>query len=141
MNVTHFDPYFYVPCPRGFASDDLEPFKNHLNVGISDRLHIPTLKYLQEVSGGDYVVRTELVKKQSLWGYKGDTPVNFIRIVTIDARNLPKVRDKYIPCLSSNSILSSHTRLRKSSMYLPRIVRRRYSHFRKQHRIHLTVHD
>ncbi|KAF9649950.1 hypothetical protein BDM02DRAFT_3227677 [Thelephora ganbajun] len=81
MNITHFDPYFYVPCPRGFASDDLEPFKNYLN----------------EVSGGDYVVRTELIKKQTLWGYKGDTPVNFIRIITIDARNLPKVRDKCIP--------------------------------------------
>ena len=32
MNVTHFDPYFYVPCPRGFTSSDLEPFKNYLNV-------------------------------------------------------------------------------------------------------------
>ena len=34
MNVTHFDPYFYVPCPRGFTAEDLEPFKNHLNVRL-----------------------------------------------------------------------------------------------------------
>ena len=44
MNVTHFDPYFYIPCPRGFASSDLEPFKNHLNVRIYNYLHMPILK-------------------------------------------------------------------------------------------------
>ena len=44
MNVTHFDPYFYVPCPRGFDSSDLEPFKNHLNVWIHNHSRIPTLK-------------------------------------------------------------------------------------------------
>ena len=32
VNVTHFDPYFYIPCPRGFGGDDLESFKNYLNV-------------------------------------------------------------------------------------------------------------
>lgn len=46
MNVTHFDPYFYVPCPRGFDRDDLEPFKNHLNVRTCNPLPILTLKYL-----------------------------------------------------------------------------------------------
>jgi len=34
MNVTHFDPYFYIPCPRGFTSEDLESFKNYLNVRL-----------------------------------------------------------------------------------------------------------
>lgn len=34
MNITHFDPYFYIPCPRGFTNSDLEPFKNHLNVRL-----------------------------------------------------------------------------------------------------------
>lgn len=43
MNVTHFDPYFYVPCPRGFTSNDLEPFKNYLNVRPLDRSYVPTL--------------------------------------------------------------------------------------------------
>jgi hypothetical protein len=46
MNVTHFDPYLYVPCPCGFTSNDLEPFKNHLNVRTCNFLPIPTLKYL-----------------------------------------------------------------------------------------------
>ena len=95
----------------------------------------------QEVSGGDHVARTELTKKQSLWGFKGDTPVNFIRIVTIDARNLPKVRDKYTPSPPNTPTLSFPTRLRKGSMFLPRFVRRRCSDFRKQHRIYPTVHD
>lgn len=46
MNVTHFDPYFYIPCPRGFTSNDLEPFKNHLNVWFFDFSHVSELNCL-----------------------------------------------------------------------------------------------
>ena len=46
MNVTHFDPYFYIPCPRGFASDDLEPFKNYLNVRLRNHPLAPRLTFL-----------------------------------------------------------------------------------------------
>jgi hypothetical protein len=97
--------------------------------------------FVQEVSGGDYVVRTELVKKQSLWGDKGDTPVDFIGIVTVDARSLPKVRDKCISGSPSSSTLPSPTRLRKSPMHLRRIVRCRHPDLRKQYRLYSPVHD
>ena len=46
MNVTHFDPYFYIPCPRGFTSKDLESFKDHLNVRLRNRSHETTLNRL-----------------------------------------------------------------------------------------------
>jgi len=46
MNVTHFDPYFYIPRPRGFAGDDLESFKNYLNVRHCKNPHILTLNRL-----------------------------------------------------------------------------------------------
>lgn len=36
----------------------------------------------------------ELTKKRSLWGYKGDDWVSFIKITVADQRSLPKVRDK-----------------------------------------------
>ena len=52
MNVTHFDPYFYIPCPRGFTSSDLESFKNHLNVRLCNHSHILTLNRLRRTFRG-----------------------------------------------------------------------------------------
>ncbi|KAI8974553.1 DNA polymerase family B-domain-containing protein [Trametes punicea] len=74
-HVTDFLPYFYIATPRGFSNDDIDSF----------------MRYLNTTSGG--VVRNlELVKKRSLWGYKGDDWVSFIKITLADQRSLPKVR-------------------------------------------------
>jgi hypothetical protein len=41
------------------------------------------------------VVRgVEVVKKRTLWGYKGDDWLQFIKITVDDPKNLPKVRDE-----------------------------------------------
>ncbi|KAI0766572.1 DNA polymerase family B-domain-containing protein [Trametes elegans] len=75
-HITDFLPYFYIATPRGFANDDAGPFMRYLN---------------NAVPGG--VVRdVELVKKRSLWGYKGDDWVSFVKITVADQRSLPRVR-------------------------------------------------
>ncbi|KAI5989332.1 DNA polymerase family B-domain-containing protein [Pisolithus albus] len=77
-NVTNFPPYFYVPVPRGFDASDLGPLMDALN----------------KAAGGHYVRKIEIVRKRSLWGYRGDDWIPFMKLVTSEARSLPKVRDK-----------------------------------------------
>lgn len=36
----------------------------------------------------------KVVKKRSLWGYKGDDMVMFLKIVFADQKSLTKIRDK-----------------------------------------------
>lgn len=50
---------------------------------------------MQRQLDGNYVVKTEIVQKRSLWGYKGDDWNPFIKITTSDPKSVPKVRDKY----------------------------------------------
>jgi len=68
MNVTHFDPYFYVPCPRGFTNDDLEPFKNHLNVWIYNQPLMPTLKCLCRKFQGVTMLHEQNLSKNKVSG-------------------------------------------------------------------------
>ncbi|OCH91039.1 hypothetical protein OBBRIDRAFT_887287 [Obba rivulosa] len=76
MYVRDFLPYFYVAAPRGFTKEDSFAFEQYLN---------------REGNGG--VVRhVELVLRRSLWGYKGDDFVPFIKITLDSPRSLPKVR-------------------------------------------------
>ena len=37
----------------------------------------------------------EVVKKRSLWGYRGDDWVPFFKLTITTPKDLPKVRDKY----------------------------------------------
>ncbi|KDQ61581.1 hypothetical protein JAAARDRAFT_31037 [Jaapia argillacea MUCL 33604] len=73
-HVTDFLPYFYIAAPRGFGNDDVEPFLNHLD---------------NQVNG---VKKIEMMKKRSLWGYRGDDWVLFLKITVVDPKTLPKVR-------------------------------------------------
>ncbi|VDB88666.1 unnamed protein product [Peniophora sp. CBMAI 1063] len=72
MHVLGFQPYFYVPVPRGFDNSDIEPFKTYLN----------------NAQGG--VVRIEFVKKKSLWGYRGDEKALFMKITIAEQKMLPR---------------------------------------------------
>ncbi|KAJ7035657.1 DNA polymerase family B-domain-containing protein [Mycena alexandri] len=78
-NITDFLPYFYVAQPRGFREEDLQPFMQHLN-GL-----VP----------GDPVVAVKLVSKRSLWQYRGDDWIPFIRITISNPRLLPKIRGTF----------------------------------------------
>ncbi|TFY75983.1 hypothetical protein EWM64_g8027, partial [Hericium alpestre] len=69
-HVTDFAPYFYIPVPRGFTKDDLHPFKIYLNGAT-----------------GDAIDTIEFVVKRSLWGYKGDDYVTFMKITVVVGMN------------------------------------------------------
>nr|GAT42941.1 predicted protein [Mycena chlorophos] len=72
--VTGFKPYFYVAQPRGFRADDLDPFKQHLN-GL-----LPS----------EFVLNVETVMRRSLWGYRGDDYVPFLKLTVANPKALPK---------------------------------------------------
>jgi DNA polymerase delta subunit 1 len=76
-HITHFLPYFYVSVPRGFAVDDLQSLRDHINNNLAQ----PSA-----------VERLEIVKKRSLWGFRGDGKPLFLKITICDQRTLPKVR-------------------------------------------------
>jgi len=68
MNVTHFDPYFYIPCPRGFTDNDLEPFKNYLNVRLSSHPHMPTLNRVCRKFQGVTMLCEQNLSRSNLFG-------------------------------------------------------------------------
>ncbi|KAJ8595638.1 hypothetical protein M405DRAFT_871726 [Rhizopogon salebrosus TDB-379] len=74
--ITDFLPYFYVAVPRGFDETDLIAFAEQLN----------------KQAQGNFVKHIEFVKKRSLWGYRGDDWIPFMKIVLFEPRNLPKIR-------------------------------------------------
>ncbi|KAJ6581215.1 DNA polymerase family B-domain-containing protein [Mycena capillaripes] len=78
-NITGFLPYFYVAQPRGFREEDLEPFRQHLNGLVA----------------GDPVVDVKLVSKRSLWQYRGDDWIPFIKLTIANPRSLPKIRGAF----------------------------------------------
>ncbi|KAF6743062.1 delta DNA polymerase [Ephemerocybe angulata] len=73
-HITEFLPYFYIQVPRGFTEDDIEGLKPHLN----------------NVSPGNDLV--EKVTKRTLWGYKGDDWVPFLKLTIVEPKDLPKRR-------------------------------------------------
>jgi DNA polymerase delta subunit 1 len=99
MHIRDFEPYFYIAQPRSFTRDDIEPFKEYLNVrngSLDDRYILINSAILQMTVGVDCVVNIDIVSKRSLWGYKGDSVVPFLKITLTDPRSVPKVRDEYL---------------------------------------------
>ncbi|KAG1741100.1 DNA polymerase family B-domain-containing protein [Suillus lakei] len=76
--VTGFLPYFYVAVPRGFDESDIDAFADQLN----------------KQAQGNFVRQIEFVKRRSLWGYRGDDWIPFMKLTISEPRNLPKIRDK-----------------------------------------------
>jgi DNA polymerase delta subunit 1 len=76
MHVKGFLPYFYVASPRGFMPDDCPSLKDYLN----------------RMDSGGIVRAIEVQKKRSLWGYRGDDWIPFIKVTVADQRSLPKIR-------------------------------------------------
>lgn len=75
-HVTDYFPYFYVALPRGLQDSDLYGLQTHLN----------------SRAGGNPVTSIEVVKKRSLWGYKGEETTPFLKIWITDPKSLPSVR-------------------------------------------------
>ncbi|KAI0705141.1 DNA polymerase family B-domain-containing protein [Cytidiella melzeri] len=76
MHVTGFLPYFYVASPRGFMNEDCASLKDYLN----------------RMDSGGVVRAIDIQQKRSLWGYRGDDWVPFIKVTVADQKSLPKIR-------------------------------------------------
>jgi DNA polymerase delta subunit 1 len=95
VSVTDFMPYFYVPAPRGFRSEDIDSFVNELNVRWGHLpTDIPSFTISSQSSVGG-VISIELVQKRSLWGYLGDDFALFMKVTVTQPRNVPRVRDEW----------------------------------------------
>ncbi|CAE6402164.1 unnamed protein product [Rhizoctonia solani] len=83
--VTDFLPYLYIATPRGYDPNESQAFMDHIN---------------GQIAAGT-VVKIETVQKRSLWSYRlnargEDETSPFLKLTLAEARNVPKVRDKYI---------------------------------------------
>jgi len=48
----------------------------------------------KHLAGSNLVKRVEKVPKRTLWGYKGDDWIPFLKLTISDPKSLPKIRDK-----------------------------------------------
>ncbi|KAG1886473.1 DNA-directed DNA polymerase [Suillus subluteus] len=62
---------------RGFDESDINAFGDQLNKQVQD----------------NFVRQTEIIKRRSLWGYRGDDWIPFMKLTISEPRNLPKIRD------------------------------------------------
>ncbi|CAM9020652.1 unnamed protein product [Wickerhamomyces anomalus] len=76
-NVTGFLHYFYVPTPMDFRKEHLSTFTH----------------YLQQTFSGVHSV--ELAFKESIWGFNGNQKVCFLKIVGVNAKDIPKIRSGF----------------------------------------------
>ncbi|KAJ2934805.1 hypothetical protein H1R20_g2207, partial [Candolleomyces eurysporus] len=78
-NSTDYSQGGTVLLPRGFTEDDIAGLRGYLN-GVNP--------------GNDFVKKIEKVNKRSIWGYKGDDWIPFLKLTICEPKDLPKVRDK-----------------------------------------------
>lgn len=76
-NVTGFLHYFYVPAPSNFRKEHIPEF----------------LTYLKSSFSGVHSI--ELHFKESIWGYNGGQKVVFIKIIGVNAKDIPKIRSGF----------------------------------------------
>lgn len=73
-NVTGFLHYFYLPAPLNFRKEHIKDFTQHLQ---------------QNFQG---VHSVEICLKESIWGFNGDQKLAFLKIIAVNAKDLPKIR-------------------------------------------------
>ncbi|KAK4058069.1 DNA-directed DNA polymerase delta [Microbotryomycetes sp. JL221] len=81
LHVTGFLPYFWVAAPKDFNNKDCQPLMDYLNNTL--------------FSGLRPVHSISVANKRSLWGYKGDSVVPFLKITMNDLKHYPKVRNAF----------------------------------------------
>lgn len=96
-HIHGFRPYFYVAAPPGFMNRDLEALRDAINVSRYGQGHsVVSQLTLQQVvpAATSPVVSCTIFNRKSLWGYRGDESVPFIKFTCADQKSLPKVKDK-----------------------------------------------
>jgi DNA polymerase delta subunit 1 len=96
-HIHGFKPYFYVAAPAGFMNNDLDKLKDAINVSVIICWRSLAMKVkLRSQSAVPAhvlpVVSCTIKNARSLWGYKGDEKVPFIKITVSDPKSMPKVR-------------------------------------------------
>ena len=66
---------------------------NVTSMSVLVHLHPTSLTVPQNIFSYTVVRDIEISTKRSLWGYRGDDWVSFLKITLTDQRSLPKVRD------------------------------------------------
>ncbi|GAX78824.1 hypothetical protein CEUSTIGMA_g6261.t1 [Chlamydomonas eustigma] len=69
--VHGFEPYFYAEKPRNWGTEALEELQQDLNKQLASKTK----------GDGNAVLRLEVERKASVWGYQGGAQKDFIRIV------------------------------------------------------------
>jgi DNA polymerase delta subunit 1 len=90
-HIHGFKPYFYVAAPPGFLNNDLDSLKDTINVSVgfgesNEQSHVP--------AAVAPVTNCIILNRKSLWGYRGDENVPFIKITCYDHKSLSRVKDK-----------------------------------------------
>ncbi|KAK9314188.1 DNA polymerase family B-domain-containing protein [Lipomyces starkeyi] len=77
-NMTGFCHYFYVPAPMGFTREDLGILEGYFQKNFPAAVR-----------------ELELVLRQSIWGYSGDSKSPFIKIVAQDPKHINRIRGAF----------------------------------------------
>lgn len=85
-HVHGFTPYMYIGAPKGFENKDCRPFKEALNRAVIADMR-SNKESLQEA-----ILKVEIIQRQSLMGYHGDSKFSFIKIVIALPRLLAAVK-------------------------------------------------
>ncbi|XP_028669368.1 DNA polymerase delta catalytic subunit [Erpetoichthys calabaricus] len=79
-HVHGFAPYFYIPAPNGFSQGNLSTFKKELNsVVLSDMRS-------NKENISQTVLAVDICKKESMYGFHGKQPSDFLRITMATPR-------------------------------------------------------
>ncbi|CAK9442182.1 uncharacterized protein LODBEIA_P59250 [Lodderomyces beijingensis] len=76
-NVMGFTHYFYSPVPKGFNRDHLHQFTSYLKANY------------------DGVVRVEIKRKESIWGFNNNIRTPFFQIFANNSRNIARLRGAF----------------------------------------------
>nr|BAJ78744.1 DNA polymerase delta catalytic subunit [Aposthonia japonica] len=109
-HIHGFSPYFHVLAPDDFTNSHCQPFKDALNRSILADMR-SNRDGVQEA-----VLAVELVKKQNIFGYRGDALSNFLKItVTLPTLIAPGKRllekEVMLPAFSSHTFQAFETNI------------------------------
>ncbi|MBN3294740.1 DPOD1 polymerase, partial [Polypterus senegalus] len=79
-HVHGFAAYFYIPAPHGFSQGDLSTFKKELNSVVLSDLRSNKENISQAV------LAVDICKKESMYGFHGKQPSDFLRITMATPR-------------------------------------------------------